>query len=128
MKNSELELNTFSLEEQEKIASSVEDIYGYQVLTEEFQERIDNYDEVKKQERQEYMDYVFLGKNNDDIMLSFQNVMETNMNTIVREEYVTDEIKGDSPLLVGGFTILGALITGVLWIVIEKQKKRKDAI
>lgn len=125
MENSKLELDTVSLDEQGKVATSLEDIYGYQVLSEEFEKQVNQYKELEEQERKQYMEYVFTENPTDTIMAAFDTVMEAQTNVIVGTEYSDKEIKGDSPIMVIGFTLLGAVLTGIVLLFIEKIRKGK---
>lgn len=123
MEESELELNTFSLEEQEKVATSLEDVYGYKVLTEAFQEQIDNYNMLKRQERQLCLQYVFTGEPKDTVMGAFQTVMHAETGIVVGSEYEEGQEKNDSIFMMAGFVVLGAIITGLIWSLVERKQK-----
>lgn len=125
MENSKLELDTVSLDEQGKVATSLEDIYGYQVLSEEFEKQVNQHKELEEQERKQYMEYVFTENPTDTIMAAFDTVMEAQTNVIVGTEYSDKEIKGDSPIMIIGFTLLGAVLTGIVLLFIEKIRKGK---
>lgn len=125
MENSKLELDTVSLDEQGKVATSLEDIYGYQVLSEEFEKQVNQHKELEEQERKQYMEYVFTENPTDTIMAAFDTVMEAQTNVIVGTEYSDKEIKGDSPIMIIGFTLLGAVLTGMVLLFIEKIRKGK---
>ena len=125
MENSKLELDTVSLDEHGKVATSLEDIYGYQVLSEEFEKQVNQHKELEEQERKQYMEYVFTENPTDTIMAAFDTVMEAQTNVIVGTEYSDKEIKGDSPIMIIGFTLLGAVLTGIVLLFIEKIRKGK---
>lgn len=125
MENSELELNVLSLEEQEKTATSLEDIYGYKVLTEEFQVQIDHYNQQKKQEQQKNLEYVFTGEPRDMVTTAYYTVMNAQISTVIGVEYEENEVKSDSILVILGFTVLGAFVSGLIWAIIEHRKKGK---
>lgn len=125
MEESELELNTFSLEEQEKTATSLEDVYGYKVLTEAFQKQIDNYNMVKQQERQLCLQYVFTGEPEDTVMEAFQTVMHAETSVVVGNEYEKGQEKSDNIFVMAGFAVLGAMITGLIWSFVESRQKGK---
>lgn len=125
MEESELELDTFSLEEQEKVATSLEDVYGYKVFTEAFQKQIDNYNMLKQQERKLSLEYVFTREPENMVMEAFQTVMRAETSIVVGNEYEEESEKGDSILMMAGFAILGALITGLIWSFVENKRKGK---
>lgn len=125
MEESELELNTFSLEEQEKVATSLEDVYGYKVLTEAFQEQIDNYNMLKRQERQLCLQYVFTRESKDTVMGAFQTVMHAETSIVVGSEYEKEQEKNDSIFMMAVFVVLGAMITGLIWSLVERKQKGK---
>ncbi|MDE6626519.1 MAG: hypothetical protein K2K56_09140 [Lachnospiraceae bacterium] len=125
MENSELELNVLSLEEQEKTATSLEDIYGYKVLTEEFQVQIDHYNQQKKQEQQKNLEYVFTREPRDMVTTAYYTVMNAQISTVIGVEYEENEVKSDSILVILGFTVLGAFVSGLIWAIIEHRKKGK---
>lgn len=125
MEESELELNTFSLEEQEKVATSLEDVYGYKVLTEAFQEQIDNYNMLKQQERQLCLQYVFTGESKDTVMEAFQAVMHAETSIVIGNEYEMGQEKNDSIFMMAGFAVLGAMVTALIWSFVESKQKGK---
>lgn len=125
MSESDLELSTLSLEEQEKTATSLEDIYGYKVLTEVFQKQIDNYNTLKQQEQKLSLEYVFKRESRDMVMDAFETVMHTETSIVVGNEYEEKVEKGDSILVIAGFTMLGVLITGLIWSFVENRRKGK---
>lgn len=127
MENNELELNVHTLEEQEKVATSLEDVYGYKVLTKEFQAQIDYYNQQKKQEQQMILEYVFTEKPKDSVMSAYKAVMQAKTDTVVGIEYEKSDSKGDNVFTIAAFTVLGAFITGLIWSLIERKRKGKKS-
>lgn len=125
MEESKLELNASSLEEQGKVATSLEDIYGYKVLTETFQKQIDEYNKMREQERQHSLEYVFTRQPEDTTMRAFQTVMYAETSRIIGNEYEDKTTDRENPFVMAGFVVLGAVITGIILSLIEKRQKGK---
>lgn len=124
--NESIELSTSSLEERDKVTTSLEDIYGYKVLTETFQKKIDAYNAAKDEENQQCLQYVFTQEPKDEVGLAFKTVMHAETNTIIIREYEDKIVKQDNVFIMIGFGILGAVITGLIWVFIENRRKEKQ--
>lgn len=127
MEKSAIDINISSLEEQDKTATPLEDVYGYEVLTEEFQKRIDLYNILKKQEQQLSLEYVFTQEPEDKIIESFHTVMQAEIGTIVSNDYVDDLNEQDNIFIMLGFMVLGSVMTALVWFLVEIKRKGKKS-
>lgn len=126
MEENAIDINISALEEKEKTATSLEDVYGYKVMTEEFQKQIDTYNILKEQEQQLSLEYVFMQEPEDRVMEAFRTVMRAETNTIIGNDYTNSQDKQDNIFIMLGFVILGAMITGMIWTFVEKKWKGKQ--
>jgi len=126
MEENAIDINISALEEKEKTATSLEDVYGYKVMTEEFQKQIDTYNILKQQEQQLSLEYVFMQEPEDRVMEAFRTVMRAETNTIIGNDYTNSPDKQDNIFIMLGFVILGAMITGMIWTFVEKKWKGKQ--
>ncbi len=127
MEKSAIDINISSLEEQDKTATPLEDVYGYEVLTEEFQKRIDLYNILKKQEQQLSLEYVFTQEPEDKIIESFHTVMQAEVGTIVSNDYVDNLNEQDNIFIMLGFMVLGSVMTALVWFLVEIKRKGKKS-
>lgn len=127
MEKSAIDINISSLEEQDKTATPLEDVYGYEVLTEEFQKRIDLYNILKKQEQQLSLEYVFTQEPEDKIIESFHTVMQAEIGTIVSNDYVDNLNEQDNIFIMLGFMVLGSVMTALVWFLVEIKRKGKKS-
>ena len=128
MEESAIDINISSLEEQNKTATPLEDVYGYKVLTEEFQQRIDAYNLLKKQQQQLSLEYVFTQEPEDNVIKAFHTVMRAEMDTIIGHDYTDNLVKQDNIFTILGFTVLGAIMAGLVWVFIEMKRKGKKGV
>ena len=95
------------------------------MLTEAFQEQINNYNMSKQQERQLCLRYVFTEEPEDMVMEAFQAVMHAETSIVIGNEYKKGQEKNDSIFMMAGFVVLGAMITGLVWSFVESKQKGK---
>ena len=125
MGNGKLNLSTTSLEEQDKVATSLEDVYGYQVLSKKFEAQIEEYNRVKKINREQCVDKVFYNKQVDDIGNIFDAIIEADTNVVVEEWNFSEGKEKDSPIAIMGFFFAGAIITAFILMLVERKRKNR---
>lgn len=123
-------LNMDILEEQTGTSTTLGDQYGYNVFSEEFQEGVENYEEKKEKEREEYIRRVFRQEQNNDIEEAFDAVFSSEAPIIVKAKYQEDGGKAGDLGFTIGFVIIGMFLTGILLFGFRKMRKerRKHAV
>ena len=124
--NTEIDLGLDILERQGGTTTSMGDLYGYPVFSESFSKKIAKQKELEKEELDIAMDSVFYESPVDDLELSYQTVMQAEMVAVVKEDISTQKETKDSIPFMVGFTLMGALLTTGVWMLIEKYKRRKS--
>lgn len=118
-------LNIDILEEQTGTSTTLGDQYGYNVFSEEFQESVENYEEKKEKEREEYIRRVFRQEQNNDIEEAFDAVFSSEAPIIVKAKYQEDGGKAGDLGFTIGFVIIGMFLTGILLFGFRKMRKER---
>ena len=120
-----MELDTSILEKQQSITTTMSDLYGYSVFSQDFIKKLEAEQAKEKQELEWYLNAVFTKIPDDETNRAFERVMATNASLIVKDDLVQESAKGVGDIGMVSFAILGALLTGVVWLYIEKLRKGK---
>lgn len=127
----ELILNMDILEEQKGTVSTLGDLYGYNVFSEEFDRQVTNYQKKKEAAQEEAFQNVFYRSlsREEELERSFQAVMTAESQMVVREDYRDNRTQENNPWLMAGFILVGMFLTGSILFGIEKKRrgKRKHA-
>lgn len=120
-----MELDTSILERTQDTTTTMADMYGYSVFSKNFQEQLETGKEKEQQDRDYYFDCVFANDPGNELELAFSQVITAETAVIVKADIETADVKTTSATEMIGFTILGALLAGGVWILIEKVRKGK---
>jgi len=120
-----MELDTSILEKQQSITTTMSDLYGYSVFSQDFIKKLEAEQAKEKQELEWYLNAVFTKIPDDETNRAFERVMATNASLIVKDDLVQESTKGMGDIWMVGFVVVGALLTGVVWLYIEKLRKGK---
>jgi len=124
MEEEALELDPDILQ-RENTTTSVEDLYGYSVFSEEFQEQIQRYEKREKEEQDASFGKVLAGERADETELAFEKVFAAESVTVVKEEHEKQESSPMGFLPALTFTLIGMLLAGGVWLFIERIRKKK---
>jgi len=122
-----MELDTSVLEKKQSTTTTMADMYGYSVFSKDFQQKLEIEKEKQKKERDYYLDCVFVNEPEDGVDQAFKQVITAETAVIVKEDFTADSTKETTAMEMIGFTILGALLAGVVWMLIEKVRKGKKS-
>ena len=120
-----MELDTSIIENKQDAMSTMKDIYGYAVFSRDFQEKIESEYKKEEAEIEQYVKLVFTNQPKDEVEQTFQKVIMADMAAITQEDFTVTKEKELGPVGIAGFTILGALFAGGVWLLIEKIRKGK---
>lgn len=120
-----MELDTSILEKQQSTTTTMADMYGYSVFSADFQLKLELEDKKEKEEQEHYLNGVFTNQPEDEVGQAFRQVISAETAVIVKEDFDADSAKAASGIEMIGFTILGALLTGGVWMIIERVRKGK---
>lgn len=125
----ELELKLDILEEQTETYSTFSDLYGYDVFSEEFTQKVETYEEEKIKKQDEYFQNVFQRKEEDQVEEAFDAVFSVQMQSVVRNEYREAETESTGIGFMIGFTLIGMFLAGGVLIFIENiwNRRKKHA-
>jgi len=123
MRNTQMELDMGILAVPDNTTTTMADIYGYSVFSQEFQNRRrqEKEDEVKLQEM--YFANVLANEAEDEVGEAIGRVFAAQSSTIVREDFTPDTNGKTSIIMLGGFGIVGALLASVVWLTVERVRK-----
>lgn len=126
----EFRLNMDILDEQTGISTTLGEQYGYNVFSEKFRESVDNYEEKKEQEREEYIRCVFGQERNDEIEEAFDAVFSSEAQSIVKAKYEEGGGEDGNYSFTAGFVLTGMFFTGILLFTFQKMRKerRRNAV
>jgi len=120
-----MDLDMGILEVPETTTTTMADIYGYSVFSQDFQNRIRQEEENKAKIQEVYLANVLVNEAEDEVGEAVERVLAIQSNTIVREDFTPDANGNTSPIMLGGFGILGALLASAIWLMVEKVRKGK---
>jgi hypothetical protein len=120
-----LDLDTQILNEPQEITTSMADLYGYAVFSDEFQQNLTRINQQQKEEQSHYFDYVFHNLPEDKTEQVFQQVFAAQSEVVVKEDFLQEEDAQMSLFATVGFTLLGGLLAFGVWMMIERIKKRR---
>lgn len=120
-----MELDLSILEAQENTTTTMADMYGYAVFSRSFEENMRREQAREKEQRENYLQNVFLNEGEDEVGVAFERVFATQSTAIVREEFAVERNTGTNSIVLASFGLIGALLAGVIWIVIDKVRKGK---
>lgn len=119
------ELDTEILNQQKETTSSMADLYGYSVFSDDFKEKLTLEYKRQKEERSYYFDCVFRNVPEDKTQQVFEQVFATQTQVVVKEDFEVEEDTQMSVFQIIGCTLLGGLLSLGVWMVIEKIRKGK---
>jgi len=120
-----MELDTSILESKQSTTTTMADMYGYSVFSKEFQQKLTSGQAREQKEQEYYLDCVFANKPENEAEAIFQRIFKTETALIVKEDFMKNSTKEIGGIGMMGFTILGALLAGGVWLVIERIRKGK---
>ena len=120
-----MELDTSILEKQQNTTTTMADLYGYSVFSQDFLKKLEVEQAQAKKEQEHYFNAVFTKTPEDETGQAFERVMTANMGLIVKDDLVQEGPKGLNNMWMASFAILGALLAGAVWLYIEKVRKGK---
>lgn len=109
--------------------SSLEDIYGYPIFSEDFSKRITYVKEQETSETNIAFSNVFQGMQDNAVEDAFQIVMASDMEKVITVNYTKQEEEKENMVSMIGFTAIGMIATAMVFLLINKyrKKKRKDS-
>jgi|GEM_PF-3593612 len=122
-----MELDTSVLEKKQSTTTTMADRYGYSVFSKDFQLKLEIEKEKEKKERDHYLDCVLANEPEDKVDQAFKQVITAETAVIIKEDFTADSTKETTAMEMIGFTILGALLAGGVWMLIEKVRKGKKS-
>lgn len=120
----DLELDLEIIEQQGETTSSMGDIYGYAVFSEEFQGKIDEYQQQQERTHEGCLERVLNGSADTQLEASFARVLQAETTAVIKKDLTAVPKPADQPLFIGGFVILGGLLTAVVFYLIERKRKQ----
>lgn len=121
----DLQLDMSVLEQHTGTTTSLAGLYGYSVFSEDFQSRVEQVKHSRRSELETYLEGVFVNSGNSGLEEIFDTVMAAEATVIVRDRYARQEVKEISTMAMIGYTVLGALLAGAVWLFIEKKRKER---
>lgn len=122
---SEIDLDFYVWEKQSQTTTSLEEVYGYSVFSEEFDRKIKDYQKNQKSTREEALRMVWKGKKKDEIEDAFQSVLLAETDTVIKADYGTEQIQMMSNKTIAGFILCGMIFAGGILMLLEKQWRGK---
>ena len=119
-----MELDTSILEKQQN-TTTMSDLYGYSVFSQDFLKKLEVEQAQAKKEQEHYFNVVFTNTPEDETGQVFERVMTANMSLIVKDDLVQESAKGSGGIWTVSFAVIGALLAGAVWLYIEKVRKGK---
>lgn len=120
-----MELDMGILEVPETTTTTMADIYGYSVFSQDFQNRMQQEEENTVRMQETYLVNVLFNEAEDEVGEAVGRVLAAQSSTIVREDFAPDTNGTTSTIMLGGFGILGALLASAIWLTVEKVRKGK---
>lgn len=125
MRDTQMELDMGILEVPETTTTTMADIYGYSVFSQDFQNRMQQEEENTVRMQETYLVNVLFNEAEDEVGEAVGRVLAAQSSTIVREDFAPDTNGTTSTIMLGGFGILGALLASAIWLTVEKVRKGK---
>lgn len=120
-----MELDTGILEKKQSTTTTMADLYGYSVFSQDFGQRMEVEKERETKERAYYLDCVLGNEPEDEAERVFKQVFSVESAVVIKEDFTAADAKAANGMEMIGFTLLGALLTGGVWMLIEKIRKGK---
>jgi len=112
------------LDHRGETTTSLSDLYGFPVFSEMFLRQIEQYQRRQKREQEQSFQQVFFGEPIEDLEPYFLAVLQAEPEQIIQADFDV-EIDTQSPLVMVGFIALGMAAAGMVFILIERMKRRK---
>lgn len=120
-----MELDTDILRQQKTTTTSMADLYGYSVFSEEFQKNVMSYQKRIEEEREGYLNNVLTKASVDEINAAFQKVFAAETSLVKKANYERAGTSHRYFLSMTMFMLLGIVLAGGVWLAIEKKRKEK---
>lgn len=105
-------------------ASSLEDIYGYMVFSDDFAKRIEYIQKKERNEIEQFFTNVFEKDKNTEVEDVFDLVMNSQTEKIITVNYNTKKEKTDSLFSISAYIFLGMFCTTVVIFLMKLIKKK----
>lgn len=105
--------------------TSLADMYGYSAFSEKFERNLMNRKRNTRKEQDACLYAVFNHEREDTVEMAFERVFAAESMIIIKENYETGSSGGYGIGAMMGFTLLGAVLSMGVWIIIEKIRKEK---
>ena len=122
-----MELDTSIIESPKDTTTTMADMYGYSVFSKEFQHQIQVKRQQEKQLQEQCLVSVLTNRPADENARIFEQVLTAETAVVVKDDLAGTANKPASGIEMMGFTILGALLAGGVWMMIDKVRKGKKS-
>lgn len=109
----------------EKSKSSLEDIYGMSVFSNEFDEKINIENKIKTERYNDIFNNIFKNERKSDVDYIFQCVMESNDVRHVTSDYYNSDTGLNNFLYSACYIAVGMFFTTIIILIINKMKRNR---